>query len=206
MSKKNYGSYAAAALLAGLAVQSLYNYSKTSEKASINVNYFCECLLVALGQVVWVIIATCFIEDTQQLGNALIVILIFGVVAMVILNKERKKQIYNALYRDRDMICSQYDLDRQMFRGIDITQLENNSDVQSVVNKMWFEPQHWLYRCKDGSKDLRYTRNNQVIPDRWYMVLQAHNRPYLLASGSQDNIAQIGIQLYYGSGIEIETL
>ena len=123
MSKKNYGSYAAAALLAGLAVQSLYNYSKTSERASINVNYFCECLLIALGQVVLVIIAACFIEDTQQLGNALIVILIFGIVAMVILNNERKKQIYNDLYRDRDMICSQYDLDRQMFRGIDITQL-----------------------------------------------------------------------------------
>lgn len=156
---------------------------------------------------VFLILASCtYIDDTSTLGYMICILIWWCLVCAVVLELNRKDKIYKVLNRDRDIICSQYDLDRRMFRGIDITQLENNSDVQSVVNKMWFEPQHWLYRCKDGSKDLRYTRNNKVIPDRWYMVLQAHNRPYLLASGCQDNIAQIGIQLYYVSGIEIETL
>lgn len=206
MSKKNYGSYAAAALLAGLVAKSLYDYSKTSEVASINVKCFFKVLLICLVFIFLVLVSCAYIDDTSTLGWMICLLIWLCLVCAVVLELNRKDRIYKVLNRDRDMICSQYDLDRRMFRGIDITQLENNSDVQSVVNKMWFEPQHWLYRCKDGSKDLRYTRSNQVIPDRWYMVLQAHNRPYLLASRCQDNIAQIGIQLYYVSGIEIETL
>lgn len=206
MSKKNYGSYAAAALLAGLVAKSLYDYSKTSEVASINVKCFFKVLIIGFVFVFLIIVSCAYIDDTYTLGCMICILIWWYLVCAVVLELNRKDRIYKVLNRDRDMICSQYDLDRRMFRGIDITQLENNADVQSVVNKVWFEPQHWLYRCKDGSRDLRYTRSNEVIPDRWYMVLQANNRPYLLASGCKDNIAQIGIQLYYGSGIEIETL
>lgn len=206
MSKKNYGSYAAAALLAWLVAKSIYDYSKTSEVASINAKCIFKILLLGVAFVFFILASCAYTDDTSTLGFMICMIILWYLACAIVLEHNRKNRIYKVLNRDRDIICNQYDLDRQMFRGIDITRLENNADVQSVVNKMWFEPQHWLYRCKDGSRDLRYTRSNEVIPDSWYMVLQANNIPYLLASGSQDNIAQIGIKLYYGSGIEIETL
>lgn len=180
----------------------MYSLPKSDMVEDINFRFLLQIFLVA-GCNFWVFCYLGGSNISDEIQNAVqSYIMLISIIVLLKLNKERKKKIY----KDRDVICDQYNLDKRLFDKIDIEHLKNNKTAQDVVNKMWFKPQHWLYTCLDGSIDLRYTQSNKIIPDEWFMVLQVNNEIYLLRSYSKKSIAQIKAHLLYNFCIDIKDI
>lgn len=132
--------------------------------------------------VAWVIIeyADLFIIEFIAVFFIVLAIVNYPIIAYKIKIKMYKRYI-----------CDEYGLDSRLFNAVQIAQLDRNTNCNELANKIAFEPEHWLYSCKDGSRDLRYTKNNKLVPDNWTVIVKAHDMYYLLTSNSEASIVQI---------------
>ena len=132
--------------------------------------------------VAWVIIeyADIFIIEIIAVFFIVLAISNYPIIAY-----KRKIKMY------KRYICDEYGLDIRLFDAVQIAQLGRDTNCSELANKIAFEPQHWLYSCKDGSRDLRYTKSNKLVPDNWTVIVKAQDMYYLLTSNNEANIEQI---------------
>ena len=107
------------------------------------------------------------------------------IVNYPIIQYKRKIKMYKMC------ICDEYGLDSRILDAVQIEPLERYTGSSELVGKMLVDPPHWLYSCKDGSRDLRYTKSNRFVPESWFITVKAHDMYYFLISNNKASIEQI---------------